>query len=42
VGDRFALSRRQVGEQRRLDAEVRTGTACRRSGQLLEDRELVG
>jgi hypothetical protein len=41
VGDRSSLSRREVGEERRLDPQVRPGTTRRLRGQLLEDRELV-
>src|SRR5207245_9129172 len=41
VRDCLALPRGQVGEERRLQAKVRTAGARRWSGELLEDRELV-
>ena len=41
VRHRLALARSQVGEQRRLDAQVRARRRPRRRDQLLEDRDLV-
>ena len=42
MGHRLALAGRQVGQQRRLDPQVRTpGAGGRRRRQLLEERELI-
>src|SRR5205823_13867084 len=42
VRNRLALAKGQVGEERGLEPEVRADRPWRWSGELLEDRELVG
>ena len=41
VGDRLSLARGQIGQERRLNAQMRTRSRPRPGDQLLEDRYLV-